>query len=94
MLARVRMSEGFDTEIEPWLEVLRASALWTAPHSLTEQVCRDPKDDKFIAAALASGARTLITRDAGLTVLEKPFGIEVLTPRPGGRGFPEYNGAC
>jgi predicted nucleic acid-binding protein len=46
-----------------------------------EPVCRDRHDDKFIEAALAAGARTLIARDAGLTVLERPFGIELLTPR-------------
>ena len=35
----------------------------------------------MIEAALAAGARTIIARDADLTVLEKPFGIQILTPR-------------
>jgi predicted nucleic acid-binding protein len=48
---------------------------------LREPVCRDHHDDKFIEAALAVGARTLIARDSDLTVLEKPFGIEILTRR-------------
>jgi predicted nucleic acid-binding protein len=48
---------------------------------LEQRVCRDPKDDKFIEAALAAVARTVIARDHDLTVLEKPFGIAMLTPR-------------
>jgi len=35
----------------------------------------------MIEAALASGARTIIARDADLTVLKQPFGIQILTPR-------------
>ena len=35
----------------------------------------------MIEAALAAGARTIIARDADLTVLKQPFGIQILTPR-------------
>lgn len=49
--------------------------------TLEQNVCRDTKDDKFIEAALAAGARTVIARDRDLAVLEKPFGIAMLTPR-------------
>jgi hypothetical protein len=35
----------------------------------------------FIEAALAAEARTVIARDRDLTVLEKPFGIAMQTPR-------------
>lgn len=81
VLLEVKAQEGFDTEIEPWLDAVRSSAVWVTPVKLREPVCRDPDDDKFIEATLAAGARTLISRDADLTVLKKPFGIEVLTPR-------------
>ena len=81
VLHQVKKEEGFDTDIEPWLETMRISALWVTPVRLREPVCRDRHDDKFIEAALAAGARTLIARDADLTVLQKPFGIEILTPR-------------
>jgi putative PIN family toxin of toxin-antitoxin system len=81
VLSEVKRKERFDTEIESWLEAMRTSALWVTPVQLREPVCRDPHDDKFIEAALVAGARTLIARDADLTVLEKPFGIEILTPR-------------
>jgi putative PIN family toxin of toxin-antitoxin system len=81
VLREVKAEQGFTTNLEPWLESIRKTALWVVPTSLTEPVCRDSKDDLMIEAALAAGARTIIARDADLTVLEKPFGIQILTPR-------------
>lgn len=81
VLCEVKKEQGFETDVEAWLDTLRSSALWVTPVELREPVCRDPHDDKFIEAALAAGARTVIARDPDLTVLQKPFGIEILTPR-------------
>jgi putative PIN family toxin of toxin-antitoxin system len=82
VLARVKEEQQFTTEIAPWVDALRTSALWVEPIPFGEKVCRDPKDNKFIEAALAiRECRTVIARDRDLTVLEKPFGIEILTPR-------------
>jgi putative PIN family toxin of toxin-antitoxin system len=81
VLERVKKEQDFDTETEPWLGAFRTSALWVTLSPLGRRVCRDAKDDKFIAAALAAGARTVIARDHDLTVLEKPFGIAIKTPR-------------
>ena len=81
VLREVKAAQGFATDLGPWLEAIRKTAFWIVPTPLTEPVCRDPKDDMMIEAALAAGAGTLIARDADLTVLEKPFGIRILTPR-------------
>lgn len=81
VLEDVKQEEGFATDLSPWLEALKVAAVWVTPAPLGRSVCRDPHDDKFIEAALAAGAQTLIARDADLTVLQKPFGIEILTPR-------------
>ena len=81
VLREVKAEQGFGTELQPWLEDLRNSAFWVVPTTLAQPVCRDPKDDIMIEAALAAGAKTIIARDADLTVLEKPFGIRILTPR-------------
>jgi putative PIN family toxin of toxin-antitoxin system len=82
VLARVKEEQQFTTDIAPWVDALRTSALWVEPIPFEEKVCRDPKDNKFIEAALAiRECRTVIARDRDLTVLEKPFGIEILTPR-------------
>jgi putative PIN family toxin of toxin-antitoxin system len=81
VLHEVKAEQGFQTDLDPWLEAIRKSALWITPAPLAGQVCRDANDDKFISAALAAGAKTLIARDRDLTLLEKPFGIDILTPR-------------
>jgi predicted nucleic acid-binding protein len=81
VLQEVKAEQGFTTDLEPWLESIRKTALWVVPTPLAKPVCRDPKDDIMIEAALAAGARTIIARDPDLTVLEKPFGIRILTPR-------------
>jgi uncharacterized protein len=51
------------------------------PAPLGKQRSRDPKDDPYLACALAARARFIISRDPHLLDLEKPFGIEIVTPR-------------
>lgn len=45
------------------------------------QICRDPKDDKFLDLAVAGQAACLITGDADLLVLNPFQGIPIVTPR-------------
>jgi predicted nucleic acid-binding protein len=78
---RVQAKTGLDIDPAPWLESVRNLALWVEPLPLGKPTCRDVKDDKLIEAALGAGARRLVARDADLCVLEKPFGVEILTPR-------------
>ena len=59
---------------------LRLKAGWFAPARLGKGRSRDPKDDPFLACALATRARYLVTRDNDLPALGKPFGIEITTP--------------
>lgn len=51
------------------------------PAPLGRPRSRDAADDPILAAALAARAQCLVTRDPDLLDLEKPFGIEMLTPR-------------
>ena len=51
------------------------------PAPLGKQRSRDPKDDPYLACALAANAKIIITRDEDLLSLEKPFGIQIVTPR-------------
>lgn len=78
---RVKEAERLSGDPEPMLRLISEHALWVTPEPLRRPVCRDPMDDKFIEAALAAKARLLIARDADLTDLEKPFGVEIVTPR-------------
>jgi len=45
------------------------------------KVCRDPKDDMFIEAALAGEARYIVTGDADLLTLKKFEAVHFVTPR-------------
>lgn len=48
--------------------------------SLGKQRSRDPKDDPYLAAALAAHASQLVTYDRDLLDLAKPFGIAIVRP--------------
>ena len=43
-------------------------------------VCRDPKDNKFLEAALAGDADAIVTGDDDLLVLHPFEGVEILRP--------------
>jgi len=51
------------------------------PAPLGKQRSRDAQDDPYLACALSAGAKVIVTLDQDLLALEKPFGIEILTPR-------------
>jgi putative PIN family toxin of toxin-antitoxin system len=59
---------------------LRLRARWVEPALLGAPRSRDPKDEPFLACALAARAKYLITRDNDLLDLGKSFGIKVITP--------------
>ena len=48
---------------------------------------RDPKDDKFIACAIAGNISYLITLDKDLLILGKLTGIQMITPHDFIRGL-------
>jgi predicted nucleic acid-binding protein len=51
------------------------------PAPLGKQRSRDVKDDPYLACALTAGAKVIVSRDDDLLALQKPFGIQILTPR-------------
>jgi uncharacterized protein len=55
-------------------------SLRVAPAPLGKRRSRDPKDDPFLAGALAGGAEYLVTNDRDLLDLGSPFGIAIVTP--------------
>ncbi len=60
--------------------VLEHAKVYNSP-KLKEPVCEDPDDDKFLACALASGSRVIISGDKHLLKVSGYQGIEVLKPR-------------
>src|SRR2546421_3356968 len=67
----------------PWptLDGLIGLSRFVSPAPLGKQRSRDLSDDPYLACALAAQAKSIITRDPDLLDLQKPFGIEILTPR-------------
>lgn len=65
----------------PPLELVAVRAQIVDPPPLPAQVCTDPDDDKFIAAAIASGTKIITTGDKALLRASDYGGIEMLTPR-------------
>jgi putative PIN family toxin of toxin-antitoxin system len=65
----------------PWLNWIESKAKVYEPTPLGKRRSRDPDDDPFLACALASNAKIIVSKDNDLIVLEKPFGIEIFTPR-------------
>jgi putative PIN family toxin of toxin-antitoxin system len=51
------------------------------PLPLKEPVCEDPDDDKFLACALASGSKIIISGDKHLLKVSGFQGIKVFKPR-------------
>jgi len=67
----------------PWpaLEWFIAACSEVEPAPLGKQRSRDKTDDAYLTCALAAKASYIISRDPDLLVLEKPFGISIVTPR-------------
>ena len=59
---------------------LAAKSIRVEPSPLSGKLSRDPDDNLFVATAVAAGATYLVTQDRDLLVLEKPFGVAVVTP--------------
>jgi putative PIN family toxin of toxin-antitoxin system len=60
-----------------WIEKY-AVVVESAP--LGKKRSRDPEDDIFLACALSAGSKFIVSSDQDLLDLQKPFGIEILTP--------------
>jgi len=68
-------------DLDPILNFVIEHARVYKPTKLKEPICEDPDDDKFIACALASGSKVIISGDKHLLKVSGFQGIEVLKPR-------------
>ena len=59
---------------------IRSQAVYVEPAALGKQRSRDARDDMFLACALAAQADCIVSNDRDLLVLEKPFGVRIITP--------------
>lgn len=68
-------------DLWPILDMLKARAEVIPVKRLSESVCDDPDDDKFIACALAGECNLIISGDKHLLNVSGFRGIKVLKPR-------------
>ena len=64
----------------PLFQWLKDKAACFQPAPLGKQRSRDADDDIFLACGVASRATYIVSHDRDLLALEKPFGIEIVTP--------------
>lgn len=81
LATRIGRRECPDKDPTPFLDWIERVALLVESAPLGKRRSRDAKDDPFLACALASRAEFIVTKDKDLLVLEKPFGVEIVTPR-------------
>ena len=66
--------------LEATLAALASCATHVEASRFEAHVCRDPKDDMFVACALAAGADCLVTGDRDLLVLDGKLPFPVFRP--------------
>lgn len=64
----------------PLFRWVQDNAVYCSPAPLGKQRSRDADDDIFLACALAGGAKIVVSHDADLLALGKPYGVEMLKP--------------
>jgi putative PIN family toxin of toxin-antitoxin system len=68
-------------ELKPILNFVLEQAKVYKSAVLKQPICEDPDDDQFIACALASGSKVIISGDKHLLKVSGYQGIQVLKPR-------------
>ena len=76
-----RLAQKFDVEYDALLEWIAIHSEMVQAPQLSSPVCADPDDDKFIACALASGAKIICSGDRHLLDVNGYRGLEMIKPR-------------
>lgn len=70
-----------DIDIAPILVLIARNSQVVESPPLTDQVSRDADDEKFIACAIASDTRTIISGDNDLLTVSGYESVQIVTPR-------------
>jgi uncharacterized protein len=78
--ADVRKKLFSETHPSGALAWIAAKSVQTEPLPLRKRLSRDPDDNLFVATAVAAHCKYLVSQDRDLLVLEKPYGVAIVTP--------------
>jgi len=70
-----------NVDIDSIFELLMIEAELVRSYSLGQTVCRDPDDDKFLACAVASKSRYIISGDRDLLEIGEYLNTVIVKPR-------------
>lgn len=73
-------SRHIGVRYEPILELVELHAEVVSPVTFVRPVCSDHDDDKFLEAALASGAGYVVSGDKALLTVDGHHGLKVISP--------------
>lgn len=74
-----RFAGRHEIDVDDVMQSIAEKALWCAPMKLSEAVCSDPDDDKFIAAAIGGNAKYVVSGDKALLTVGSYGGVEIVT---------------
>jgi len=77
-----RLSLQFKSiDIHDILDLIAINAEFFQPIKLSQNICTDPDDEKFISCALSSNSKIIVTGDKHLLKITGYKGIEIITPK-------------
>ncbi|MBI4673112.1 MAG: putative toxin-antitoxin system toxin component, PIN family [Chloroflexi bacterium] len=68
-------------DVEEWMSFIRAFVRMVPSTGAGKGATRDPKDDKFLDAAISGGAAYLVSSDRDLLILQEYQGVKIVSPR-------------
>lgn len=69
-----------EVDISTFLDLFTVNAIWVEAPQLPLNVSVDPDDDKFLACALASRAKVIVSGDKHLLAVSGYRSIEIIKP--------------
>jgi hypothetical protein len=72
---------GRRVDLDPLLALLAMHADIIDAPEISEEICENPDDDKFLPCAVAAGAFAVVSGDKRLRAVSGWQGVDVMTPR-------------
>jgi putative PIN family toxin of toxin-antitoxin system len=80
-VSEILSKEFPEIEVDPILNFIIKNAEIISTDNLSEPICEDPDDDKFIACAITCKSKVIVSGDKHLLKISGYQEIEVITPR-------------